>query len=239
MAKSQLRIQARELRKKGISVNQIALELKVAKSSASMWVRDIILSIEQLESLRNASLVGAERGRLKGALMQKERRLTLLEEHKKRGIETVGNLSDRDILIAGLALYWGEGSKKTRQVQFCNSDPQMIQFLLVWLKKCFGIELKELRCKVGINEIHADREQIVKEYWSTITGIPESQFRQTSFKKVQNKKTYNNYDNHYGTLSVIVMQPARFYGKIIGLIEGLSYAGMKSFINERQGSSAG
>lgn len=229
MAKSLLKLKARELRRQGISVKYIAEELHITKSSVSLWVRDIILSIEQLEALRKSSLQGAERGRLKSALLQKERRIKQLEEHKSSGIKTIGALTDRELLIAGLALYWGEGSKKDRKVQFCNADPQMVRFLLDWLQRCFGIELKELRCIVGINAIHIQREAIVKAYWSKITGIPLEQFTKTSFKKVTNQKVYDNFDNHYGTLSIKVMQPARLYGKILGLIEGLA--------NTSQGSS--
>ena len=47
MAKSELRLKARELRKKGVSVRTIASELGVSKSMASIWVRDIILTIDQ------------------------------------------------------------------------------------------------------------------------------------------------------------------------------------------------
>lgn len=230
MSKSQLRNQAIHLRKKGISVNKIAIKLNVAKSTVSLWVRDIVLSIEQLENLRKASVLGAERGSLKGALIQKERWLNAIEEYKKLGLEAIGSLTDRELLIAGLALYWGEGSKKTREVQFCNSDSKMILFILIWLKKCFDIELQDIRCKVGINEIYKKREKHIKEYWSMVTSIPMEQFTKTSFKHVLNKKIYNNFDNHYGTLSVKLKQPARFYGKIIGLIEGLA---------ESQGSSVG
>lgn len=222
MAKYDLRLKARALRKRGVSVKQIAEELKIARSSASIWVRDIILTIEQLEALKKSSLKGAERGRLKSALLQKARWATQLEEHRKFGLETIGNLSDRELLIAGLALYWGEGSKKDRTVQFCNSDPKMVQFLLMWLRTCFSIEDKDIYCTVGINELHAERDELVKVYWSNITGIPLNQFRKTSLKKVTNKKVYDNFDSHFGTLSIKVRQPSRFYGKIIGLIEGLA-----------------
>lgn len=222
MAKSQLKIKARELRRQGISVKYIAEDLNVSKSSVSIWVRDIILSIDQLEVLRKSSLQGSERGRLKSALLQKEKRIKQFEEDTSTGIKTIGALTERELLIAGIALYWGEGSKKDRKVQFCNSDPQMIRFLLAWLNRCFGIGRDDLRCIVGINEIHTRREKRVKAYWSKITGIPLEQFTKTSFKKVTNQKVYENFDDHYGTLSIKVMQPARFYGKIIGLIEGLA-----------------
>lgn len=69
MAKPLLRIKARKLREKGESVNKIAEKLGVSKSTASYWVRDIILSLNQLEKLRSNSLKGAERGRLKGSLV--------------------------------------------------------------------------------------------------------------------------------------------------------------------------
>lgn len=58
MANYLLRLKARELRKRGVSVKKIAQDLDISKSTASLWVRDIILSIEQLEGLRQSSLEG-------------------------------------------------------------------------------------------------------------------------------------------------------------------------------------
>lgn len=225
MAKYDLRLKARELRRQGISVKKISKDLGVSKGTASIWVRDIILSVEQLQALKKSMIIGGELGRLKGSLMQKERRLKLIEESKKNGIKTISNLNERELLIAGLALYWGEGAKKTREFSFCNSDPKMIQFLMIWLKKCFNISIDELRCYVGINEIHSNRENIVKEYWSRISGIPLNQFRKSKLKKVKNKKVYDNFNEHYGTFAISVLKPARFHYKVLGLIEGLSEAG--------------
>jgi hypothetical protein len=221
MAKFLLKLEARKLRKKGISVKKIAQYLKVAKSSASIWTRDIVLTVEQLEKLRQSSLEGAEKGRIKSAFLQKEKWIKKMEEFKKLGIARVGKLTERELLIAGLSLYWGEGYKKGRRLQLCNSDPQIIKLTLFWLNKCFFINKSDIRCRVGINYIHLKRDNKIKNYWSKITGVPLSQFTKTSFKKVENKKIYNNFNNYYGTLAIEVSQPARYYGKIIGLIEGL------------------
>jgi len=225
MAKSLLRLEARKLRNRGISVKKIAQHLGISKSTASLWVRDIILSVEQLEELRKSKLAGAELGRLRNALLQKERRLKLIKDSRLEGIKLFSGFTDKEFLIAGLALYWGEGAKKRRIVEFCNSDPKMIKFLLLWLQKCYLIDIDEIKCYVGINEIHRKRERVVKKYWSEITGIPLDQFTKTSFKKVKNKKVYDNFNDHYGTLSVKVRNPARFYYKIIGSIDGLYEAG--------------
>lgn len=225
MAKYDLRLKARKLRKKGVSVKKIAEQLRISKSSASLWVRDIILSIEQLEALRQAEIKGAERGRLKSAFLQKEKRLKLIKSSNEYGITRLQNITKREFLIAGLALYWGEGSKKSREVEFCNSDPKIISFMIKWLELCFKIKKEELRCRVGINEQHKSRNESVQKFWSYSTGIPLSQFTKTSFKKTVNKKVYDNFNEHYGTLSVSVLKPAKYFYKILGLIEGLNVAG--------------
>src|SRR5437762_1449235 len=130
MANSLLRLKARELRRKGVSVKQIAKELGVSKSSASIRVRDIILTVEQLETLRKSSLLGAERGRLRNALLHKQRWNEILLNHIEKGKDIIGKLNERELLITGIALYWAEGCKKQRRIQFCNSDPKMILFIL-------------------------------------------------------------------------------------------------------------
>lgn len=225
MAKYELRIKAREMRSKGESVKDIAKTLRVAKSTASLWVRDIILSVNQLEKLRKKEIKGAELGRLRSALKQKERRKSLIEYNNKLGLKNIGKLTKRELLISGLAIYWGEGSKKSREVELCNSDPNLIKFMLNWFINVINIKPEEIKCWVGINEIHRERDKIVRQYWSKITGIPLNQFRKTSFKKVTNKKIYANFNEHYGTLALSVIKPARYYYKILGLIEALSTAG--------------
>ena len=221
MAKSESRIQARKLRAQGLSVRTIANTIGIPKSTVSLWVRDIILSIEQLEKIRQQNIVGGERGRILGALKQKNDRLQRIADGINNGKTTFKKLNKRELLIAGVALYWAEGTKKKREVAFCNSDPKLVQFMIAWLKICFSVPIERLYCYIGINEIHRKRERVVKKYWSNTSGIPLSQFNKTSFKKVLNKKIYENYDSHYGTLSVKVKKPARLYYNILGLIEGL------------------
>lgn len=224
MAKALQRLKARGMRYEGKSVLEIARKLRVSKSSVSYWTRDIILSERQLEKLRKNSLKGAERGRFRGALAQKKRRLRLIELSNAEGIAKLGILSEKEFFSVGVALYWAEGTKKRREVVFCNSDPSLVNFMIRWLQRGFGVKKDEFAVCVGINEIHRPREKVVRKYWSGITSIPLSQFRKTSFKKVQNKKVYKNFNTHYGTLTVKVLKPARFYYKIMGLIEGLKHA---------------
>jgi len=221
MAKATLRLQARELRKNGKSIKTIAELTGAAKSSVSVWVRDIVLTSEQKEQLVLSERIGIRRGQLLGGEYHRQKRLSQIKAAEEDGRKFMSKLTKKELLLVGLALYWGEGSKKSTKLQFCNSDPKMIQFLLLWLGECFGIRTEEIRCRVGINEIHKERDVLVKKYWSEITRIPLQQFETTSLKHTDNRKVYTNLEEHYGTLSVNVIKPAKYFYKVLGLINAL------------------
>lgn len=221
MSKSLMRVKAINLRKRGVSIIKIARVLGISKSTVSHWVGDVVLTVEQLEKLRENSIKGAELGRLRSAFLKRENRLKIIEDFKKTAIPRMSKLTERELMVTGLGLYWGEGGKTNRRIEFCNSDPRMIKFLTLWLTKCFGVNKENLICTVGINEIHTKREQVVREYWAGAIGVPLEQFRKTSFKRVKNKKVYENFNDHYGTLSVLVRRSTMLYYEIMGLIEAL------------------
>ncbi len=230
MAKDNIRLKARLLRTEGVGIRSIASVLNVSKSSVSWWVRDIELSEIQRALLTESARKGGELGRFKSIQIRREKRERIKDHYLRTGIEAVAKLTDQELLFAGLALYWAEGTKsdRNRRIEFCNSDPEMIKFFLIWLEKCFCINKQDIRCVVGINEMHQQRDDIVRKYWSDITGIPDKQFRKTSFKRVVNKKLYDNFDNHYGTLYVLVTKSTNLYYQIMGLIKGLSQSTIKA-----------
>lgn len=222
MAKSVLRLKARELRQHGFGMKEISRILNAPKSTVSGWVRDINLTIEQLEQFKQRSIKGSERGRLLGALSQKQRRLDRVEKYINEGKSKLASLTKNEFLIAGLAIYWGEGSKKKRRVEFCNSDPEMVKFLTRWLKICFNVPKEDLICWIGINEAHSGRELEVRKYWSELMEIPPERFRKTSYKRVENQKVYENFNQHFGTFYITVTKSAELFYKIDGLINGLT-----------------
>jgi len=71
------RLKARELRKQGLSMNKIASELSVSKSSVSLWVRDIILTEKQKQCLKdNIPKIGSrKRGFRKKGDISKRRKM--------------------------------------------------------------------------------------------------------------------------------------------------------------------
>jgi hypothetical protein len=90
------------------------------------------------------------------------------------GRDRIGGLSERDLLIAGTALYAGEGSKTDGAVVFANTDPAMVRLFLVWLRGCFRIDESRLRVRVYLHD-GLDLE-VATAFWSSVTGIPAEQF---------------------------------------------------------------
>ena len=222
MAKFKEKIKAQKLRKQGQSIKEIAKTLKVSKSSVSIWCREIKLTKRQIARLDEKQLKGGYRGRLKGAKTQRKRYLEKVERLENEAFNQIKKLSRKDILIAGTALYWGEGNRKWHISGFGNSDPEMIKFIIFWFKEILNISKDRLSLHVGINQIHKNRIKKVEKYWSQITGIPKSQFTKTTLRKTKNKKIYENHNDYYGTLHIRIRRSSDLQHKIHGLIKALA-----------------
>jgi len=223
MAKFKQKFKAVKLRKKGKSIGDIALKLGVSKSIVSKWCRNIALTKKQIEVIHEKMMVGSYKGRMK--FLEKIRK-TRKEETKRlmeEGIRKIGKIDKRDLLVAGVALYWAEGTKtlNAEQTSFSNSSPKMILWILRWFEEVFKVTKDRFIIQIRINKIHKSRVKEVENYWSKLTDIPLSQFTKTILIKTNNKKIYSN-NNHYGTVRVSVRKGTQIRRKIIGLIEGLS-----------------
>ena len=83
-------------------------------------------------------------------------------------------LSRRHFLVAGAALYAGEGGKRDGEITFANSDPRMIAFFCAWLRHFFVPEEERLRLRLYLHEgLDLDA---ANAYWADLTGIPVAQF---------------------------------------------------------------
>jgi len=223
MAKTLEKNKARKLRQKGKSINEIAKKLNIAKSTISLWCRDIRLNPKQIERLAKRQESGSYKGRMKFLERIRKERIKEVAFLQKQGIKEIGKLNKRDLFISGIAMYWSEGYTYSSgdQVGFTNSDPKMILFILKWFKEICKIPIDRLTLQVKINKIHRNRVKKVENYWSKITGIPLTQFNKTVLLKTESKKIYLNYNTHYGTLRIIVRRGTRLRRKINGWIEGL------------------
>ncbi|MFE9611987.1 hypothetical protein [Streptomyces sp. NPDC006012] len=217
-AKDDLRDRARELRLQGWTYDRIQVELGCSKSSISLWVRDLPKP-DRRRNTEEAAAIARKGWEERLRIRDEERHQT-----KVAAEQAIGDLSDREVFLAGVVLYWAEGAKdktynRREKLQFINSDPNVIRLFLHWLE-VLGVERERLRFRVSI---HESADVIgAEEFWAGLAGVAPSTFQRTTLKK-DNPKTSrkNTSEAYHGCLTIYVLGSADLYRRTEGAWYGI------------------
>jgi hypothetical protein len=113
-------------------------------------------------------------------------------------IKSSFNNYEEKLKIAGVMLYWGEGTKNGNSVAFSNSNPDMIFLFLKFLRKVCNVSEKRIRALLHIYENQDELE--LKKYWAKKMKIPLDQFSK-SFLHKKKKGSYRK-NSEFGTISL-------------------------------------
>ncbi len=185
------------MRLAGASYSQIKTRIPVSKSSLSLWLRDMPLSEARVRELRDFSATRIERYR-ETRRRTREDRWALV---RLKATRDIGLLNERELLLTGLFLYWGEGGKtKPGTTSISNSDPAMILFFMRWLA-LLGVPKGKLRVHV---HLYSDMDIAFElTYWSNMLALPLSAFRKPYIKESKRAGiTYFQRHTH-GTCNLI------------------------------------
>jgi transposase len=217
-AKDELRDKARELRIQGMDYEEIAAALGVAKSSVSLWVRDLP-RLSYAES-RKRSAEGARRYWAAERPAREAQRAAA----RSAAAAQIGDLADRELLIAATIAYWCEGAKskpyrRAEEVNFINSDPNLITLFLRFLRMT-GISGERLRYRVHIHE-SAEIEAATR-YWANLVKATPEQFHRPHIKHSNPRTPRRNTGPEYrGCLQVRVSKSCELYRQIEGWAEAI------------------
>ena len=194
--KTEERLRARELRQReGLPIKEIARRVGCATSSVSVWVRDVPLTDDQIETLRqmnpayNRQLRGANRNAEKG----RERRLGYQAEGRALAVR-----GDR-LHAAGAMLYWAEGDKGGKNVaRLSNSDPELVRFFLDFARRTFNVPNERVRIACHLFADHIEKQYAIEQFWLDRLQLPRACLNKSivnvyskySLKKRQNKLPY-------------------------------------------------
>lgn len=195
--------QAIELRKQGYSYNLIIQQLGVSKSTLSGWLKDVTFAEYHPAVRERIERTAKAAGAVQTAKAEKLKADAEAEAVREMNVFLGAGLSDRELFVSGLMLYWGEGTKKYVSLGMTNSDPIIIRTFIIWLQKFLGIHIGRLRALVNIYPDIVVDEAL--DYWSAQTGIPSKQFYKTQIDKRDNKLTYKKGKLKYGTVHVRVV----------------------------------
>ncbi len=172
--------QAIVLRKKGLSYREILEVVPVAKSSLSLWLKDLPLTQKEKESLKNRKDSNISRGRIKSGAANRENRLVRERIYFEEAKTLFLRYKDEPFFHVGVALYWAEGAKRNNQYLFVNSDSEMMLVMVMWLEKYHGYSRRELRYRLYIHKPYAHER--LEQFWMKELGVTEAQFAKTIYK---------------------------------------------------------
>ena len=208
-----LKLEAIILRKKGLSYNDIKKKINVAKSTLSLWLKDVELTDEQRKKLYTNSILILSRG----SQSQKERRrreVNSIIERAEKEIELP--LSSESFRLFGTALYWAEG-RKSRDFEITNSDPNLIVFIVKWFDNVFGVLPDRLTATLNIYP--QQNENNIKKFWSDLTEIPLKNFGKSYIKPLS--KNYKKNNLYYGTIKIRVQKGTDMRHRVYGWIKAV------------------
>jgi len=168
------------LRKKGLSYRDILTEVNVAKSSLSLWLKDLPLTKNEKYALKNRKDANISHGRIKLAGILSQRRLEREAVwFKEAQIDFHKNISN-SLFQVGITLYWAEGTKRSNQWNFINSDEDMLNIMLDWLDHFSKYSRKNIRVRLYMHKLYA--HESCEAWWQKQLSVPASQFSRTVYK---------------------------------------------------------
>ena len=132
----------------------------------------------------------------------RKKRNKRLEKYYKEIKNKLLPLSNKNLYIAGLFLYWGEGNKaSSHTISINNTDPSVLKFTKYWYLNALNI--KEKKMKISLH-LYKDMN-ILKEinYWSRQLHIPKSQFIRPYIKESK-KSDIDQKGFGHGTCALVV-----------------------------------
>lgn len=167
------------MRREGASLGTIHAALPVAKSTISVWVRDIPLDDEHRQALAraNPAVNGRQVGQRAWSRIRRGERLRAQEHGRAlaRGGDTLH--------CAGCMLYWGEGSKSRNGVAFTNADPDMVRLFLRFLRESYRVNDDAIGLRINCHLGNGLTLAEIEQWWLTTLGLPSSCLRTSTVNR--------------------------------------------------------
>jgi hypothetical protein len=172
--KTEQKQRAQQLRREGLSMKMIEKRLGVARSTVSLWVREIELSDRQRAEIA-----------LRGASARSRARSAYYRACRRRSQEEGRALARRGepLHAAGCMLLWAEGSKHRNIVQLVNSDPAMVAMFVRFVRHYFEPPDASLRVMCNLFSDHEERRREIEDFWLGVAGLPRTSLTKSAVNK--------------------------------------------------------
>lgn len=183
-----LKNKVQSLRKTGKTFGeiQIAVGIKIPKSTLSNWCKNIPLPpsfqkrLEKINyiNLRKANQLAIEKARIA--------KLNLLKDLRKNNNHLLSKIDKSTGKMLLAMLYLGEGAKRDGILMLGSSDVNIIKLFLRLLEICYRIDRNLIKCRISYRADQNINE--LTTYWSKTIKVPIKNF----YKTIPDPRTINH-----------------------------------------------
>lgn len=218
--KTKQKKEAIKLRKNGFSITKIAKNLDVSKGSVSVWVKDVLLTEEQKNILKENS-----RSNNKNLQIYSQERKTKHEKirkgYRQEGFERA---KDDDVFRVICGIYWGDGRKSKNTFSVTNCDSKMINLVGCWLCK-EGFREKITFVIQCADKTTKSNEELKKWWKENLNFLDDSMFRKFTRYKINRASQWKRKDKQPNGTAKVSVYNTRLVQMIFGGIEYISQIG--------------
>ena len=200
MSRPEEKRKAIDLRTRGFSYKEILQSVPVAKSTLSLRLRDVGLSVPQRQRLTARKLAAAHRGGEKVHLMRLERAARTVAEAEEEAKPKP----------------WRGGTK----VAFTNMDPRTILLMREWLRRYCSRAGRDIWSELYIHE--GANMEAAREYWARQLGLRQERLRVRPKRPNHSTRRKNVGSAYYGTMRITARRSTLLNHRIEGWIKGLA-----------------
>ena len=126
--------------------------------------------------------------------------------------------------IGGCMLYWAEGSKRRNDVEFTNSDADMMRTFVAFLGRCYGVRQDDLRLTLNVHLGNGVALSEIEDWWLARLELPRCTLGSHTVNRYSRASGQTRKTLPYGTAGLVV-HSTFILQSIYGAIQ--EYAGME------------
>ncbi len=166
----------KDLRRLGLTQGEIRELIPVPKATLSHWCQEVDLTQDQIEAIRARTGPDARMGIPVDTQWRRREEIERIREEARRFAEA--HFYD-SFFVAGVVLYWGEGSKTRNDFSLSNSDPAALRVFIAWVQRYLAPNA-EFVLSMHLHE--GNDEPSARAYWRQATGLENGEFTKTFIK---------------------------------------------------------
>jgi hypothetical protein len=149
--------------------------IPVKKSTLATWCREVKLTEEQYEAIRQRT--GSREGIPRDTNRKRREEIERIRTHART---QVPGLINDPLWVAGTVLYWAEGAKTRNHLMLNNTDPRALRLFIKWIR-AFIDRNADFSMQLHLHE--GNNEADAMAFWRSETGLAESNLRPSSSPK--------------------------------------------------------